>query len=155
MKKALPRQKPLLRMNLESLDGRSQSETGARRRFSLKEPRTPLSSGRRQEKHYRLRFSLEKREGRNYLERQPQTPVAERRGAQKERAKRSRYLAEGGFVFKRKEDGKREVFSKMSTSNGRESATGTRAEKVAAGARISGLTFRRLFTDGVTHPFDS
>jgi ribonucleoside-diphosphate reductase alpha chain len=43
----------------------------------------------------------------------------------------------------------------MSTSNGRESATGTRAEKAAAGARLSGLTFRRLFTDGVTHPFDS
>src|ERR1035441_8920525 len=47
----------------------------------------------------------------------------------------------------------------MSTSNGRESATGTRAERMAAGARtggrINGLTFRRLFTDGVTHPFDS
>ena len=47
----------------------------------------------------------------------------------------------------------------MSTSNGRESATGTRAEKMAAGARtggrINGLTFRRLFTDGVRHPFDS
>jgi ribonucleoside-diphosphate reductase alpha chain len=48
----------------------------------------------------------------------------------------------------------------MSTSNGREAretATGTRTEKAAAGARggLRGLTFRRLFTDGVTHPFDS
>jgi ribonucleoside-diphosphate reductase alpha chain len=50
----------------------------------------------------------------------------------------------------------------MSTSDGRETrdpATGPRTEKAAAGERtrsgLSGLTFRRLFTDGVTHPFDS
>jgi len=54
----------------------------------------------------------------------------------------------------------------MSTSNERETretAAGTRTEKATAGERtrettrsgLSGLTFRRLFTDGVTHPFDS
>ena len=50
----------------------------------------------------------------------------------------------------------------MSTSNGREAretAPETQTEKAAAGERtrsgLSGLTFRRLFTDGVTHPFDS
>src|SRR5450756_493008 len=50
----------------------------------------------------------------------------------------------------------------MSTSNGREAretAPETQTEKTAAGERtrsgLSGLTFRRLFTDGVTHPFDS
>ena len=50
----------------------------------------------------------------------------------------------------------------MSTSNGRETrpaAAGAPAERAAASRRartgLSGLTFRRLFTDGVTPPFDA
>jgi ribonucleoside-diphosphate reductase alpha chain len=47
----------------------------------------------------------------------------------------------------------------MSTSNERDMAAGARAEEAVAPARtrsgLSGVTFRRLFTDGVTHPFDA
>ena len=50
----------------------------------------------------------------------------------------------------------------MSTSNGRETrpaAAGAPSERAAASRRartgLSGLTFRRLFTDGVTPPFDA
>ncbi len=47
----------------------------------------------------------------------------------------------------------------MSTSNERETAAGARAEEAVAPSRtrsgLSGVTFRRLFTDGVTHPFDA
>jgi ribonucleoside-diphosphate reductase alpha chain len=46
----------------------------------------------------------------------------------------------------------------MSTTNERDMA-GARAEEAVAPARarsgLSGVTFRRLFTDGVTHPFDA